>query len=316
MIIFNTSIRTKKLPDEWKHARISAIYKKGKRTAPQNYRPVSLTSVICKTLESIIRDEIINHMNENNLFSPKQFGFLFGRSTVLQLIKVLDIWTQILDQGGCIDIIYCDFMKAFDKVPHNRLLYKLQNYGISGKILGWITSFLTGRTQQVKINGATSGNAPVTSGIPQGSVLGPILFVIYINDLPEVVDKNSYVYLFADDTKVFRQIKTLYDKVILQNDIKNLLVWSSKWLLKFHPDKCVSMGVGYSPGTEDGVLCYNMNGQVLKNTECEKDLGVYFDKSLRFEHHINTIIKKANSTLGIVRKTFDHLDKKYFLSYI
>ena len=203
-------------------------------------------------------------------------------------------------------------MKVFDKVLHNRLLYKLQNYGISENILGWITSFLTNRTQQVKINGATSGNAPVTSGIPQGSVLGPILFVIYINDLPDVMDKDSYVYLFADDTKIFRQIKTLHDKVILQKDIENLLLWSKKWLLTFHPDKCVCMGVGYSSGNEEGLLCYNMNGQVLKNSSCEKDLGVYFDNSLRFEHHINTIIKKANQILGIVRKTFNRLDKDTF----
>lgn len=309
-ILFKTSINTKTLPKDWKHANVSAIHKKGNRSAPQNYRPVSLTSIICKTLEGIIRDAIIKHMNHNILFSAKQFGFLSGRSTVLQMLKVLDIWSQILDQGGCLDVIYCDFMKAFDKVPHNRLLYKLGNYGITGNTLGWINSFLIGRTQKVKINEAMSESAPVTSGIPQGSVLGPILFVIYINDLPDVVDKDSHVYLFADDTKVFRQIKSDNDRIILQKDIDNLLVWSSLWLLKFHPDKCVFMGVGYTEDNEN--TYYNMNGHSLATTQCEKDLGVYFDNALKFDHHINTIINRANRMLGIVRRTFSYLNKETF----
>ena len=201
-------------------------------------------------------------------------------------------------------------MKAFDKVPHKRLLYKLQMYGIKGDALGWITSFLSNRTQQVLVNDAKSGTAPVTSGIPQGSVLGPILFVLYINDLPEVVDKDSFVFLFADDTKVFRQIKSDEDRSVLQKDIQNLLNWSDKWLLKFHPDKCLCMGIGYSEETEN--TFYNMNGQLLSMTNCEKDLGVFFDRQLKFEHHINNLVNKANRILGIVKKTFDCMDKSTF----
>ena len=147
-------------------------------------------------------------MTDNNLFSPFQFGFISGRSTVLQLLHVLKLWTDILDQGGSLDAIYCDFMKAFDKVPHKRLIYKVEKYGIKGNIIGWIESFLSNRTQCVSVNGHKSSSAPVTSGIPQGSVLGPILFVIYINDLPEVMSDGSIAFLFADDTKIFRQIKS------------------------------------------------------------------------------------------------------------
>ena len=225
-IIFQTSIDTKTLPSEWKHANVSAIYKKDNKTLPSNYRPVSLTSVVCKVLESIIRDNIVDHMKENELFSDQQFGFISKRSTVLQLIRVLDIWSEILDQGGSFDVIYMDFMKAFDKVPHRRLVYKVEKYGIKGNVLEWIKNFLADRTQCVVINNMTSKLGNVTSGIPQGSVLGPLLFVIYINDLPEVVDKLTLVFLFADDTKLFRQIKSSADVLILQSDINKLSDWS------------------------------------------------------------------------------------------
>ena len=148
-----------------------------------------------------------------------------GRSTTLQLLHVLDIWAEVLDQGGTLDVIYCDFMKAFDKVPHRRLVHKIEKYGITGNILGWTKAFLSGRTQYVVLNDAKSKIARVTSGIPQGSVLGPLLFVIYINDMPEVVDKDRIVYLFADDTKVFRHITSQEDTIQLQSDINSLLQW-------------------------------------------------------------------------------------------
>ena len=263
---------------------------------------------VCKILESIIRDHIITHMTENNLFSPRQFGFISGRSTTLQLLHVLNIWTEILDQGGSLDIIYCDFMKAFDKVPHKRLLLKTEKYGITGNILGWIQSFLSNRTQCIKIKNSISKSAPVTSGIPQGSVLGPILFVLYINDLPEVVDSKSMIFLFADDTKIFRRIDSQADNTQLQKDIDSLIEWSNKWLLKFHPDKCVSMSMGGNNKHHE----YHMGDHTLAVSECEKDIGVYIDYQLKFDTHINTMINKANRILAITRKTFDYIDRDSF----
>ena len=203
-----------------------------------------------------MRDHIIKHMKENNLFNPKQFGFIEGRSTTLQLLHVLDIWTEILDQGGTLDVVYCDFMKVFDKVPQQRLLLKLEKYGMNGNILRWIRSFLSDITQCVTINNATSITCPVTSVIPQGSVFGLILFVIYINDLPEVVDEDSFIFLFADDTKAFRQIRNDQDWDQLQKDINNLLSWSEKCLLKFHPDKCVSMTISNKRSTPTKWILY------------------------------------------------------------
>ena len=342
-IIFNTSIRTKTLPADWKHANISAIFKKGKKTLPQNYRPVSLTCIICKIMENLIRDAIIDHMTVNNLFSPYQFGFISGRSTVLQLLHVMKIWNEILDQGGSIDAIYCDFMKAFDKVPHKRLVYKLSKYGVKGQVLDWVDSFLSGRTQCVSINGHKSSSHPVTSGIPQGSVLGPILFVIYINDLPEVINEGSIAFLFADDTKLFRQIKNSEDLLIQQQDVRNAVTWSKTWLLMFHPDKCVHLDIGENAEVSSKYheelnghpikrgICekdvdkkhknepcshkyhYDMEGTILKRSKCEKDIGVHVDDELKFESHIDKSINKAKRNMAIVRKTFSKLDKSTFL---
>ena len=343
-IIFKTSLKTKTLPNEWKHANISAIFKKGKKTLPQNYRPVSLTSVVCKIMESIVRDAVVKHMTDNNLFSQYQFGFISGRSTVLQLLHVLNIWIEILDEGGTLDAIYCDFMKAFDKVPHKRLVYKVEKYGIKGNIIGWIDSFLSDRTQCVRINDHKSSFAPVTSGIPQGSVLGPILFVIYINDLPEVMSEGSLAFLFADDTKMFRQIKTYKDLEIQQQDIKSAVEWSNIWLLRFHPDKCVHLGIGAkrdliikeNQPNLNGIplkrkicekdvdkklgeeLCnhkyhYDMDDHILKRSSVEKDIGVKIDNELKFNAHISSAVNQANRVMGITRKTFTNFNKETFL---
>ena len=154
---------------------------------------------------------------------------------------MLDLWTEIVDSGGELDVIYLDFMKAFDSVPHRRLISKLGSYGIKGEIIEWVQDFLIGRQQRVGVMGQFSRWSAVHSGIPQGSVLGPLLFVIYINDLP--VNIKSHLFMFADDTKVFRQIKNENDHKQLQEDLTEMEDWSNKWLLRFHPEKCKVMNV-------------------------------------------------------------------------
>ena len=292
---------------DWKHAKVTAIFKKGEKRKPNNYRPVSLTSIPCKIMESLVRDQIMMHMKRNNLFSNKQFGFLDGRSTVLQLLVVLDKWTKIIDEGGSIDCVYCDFKKAFDKVPHERLLRKIEGYGIRGEILGWIRAFLSDRTQQVIVNGEASQCKDVTSGIPQGSVLGPLLFVIFINDFPSQV--KSDIFLFADDTKIFRTINSIDDKDTLQNDITTMVQWADKWQLEFHPDKCVSMSINYK-GEQPRI--YKMKETILKQVHQEKDIGVIVDDQLKFESHIYEKINKANSMMGLIRRSFIHMDEDIF----
>ena len=172
-LLLNNSLEQMEVPKQWKLANITPIYKKGDKRVPGNYRPISLTSIVCKIKESLVRDHVHKYMDDNHIYSDKQFGFISGRSTVLQLLHVLDDWSRILDQGGCVDVIYFDYMKAFDKVSHQKLLHKLKWYGVPNPILGWIKSFLLNCKQRVVINGVMSKQNDVYSGVPQGSVMGP-----------------------------------------------------------------------------------------------------------------------------------------------
>ena len=211
---------------------------------PGNYRPISLTSVPGKLMERIMRDAVLQYMNNNNLFSSAQHGFIKGKSCTSQLLEFLEDVSQALDEGEDAVVIYLDFKKAFDKVPHRRLLVKLQGYGIQGKVLDWIQEFLTERKQRVVINGSESEWSDVTSGIPQGSVLGPTLFLVYINDMPDVI--NAIIKLFADDAKVYNRVKQNEQPADnhVQSSLNRGVNWANTWLMKFNFIKCHHMHIG------------------------------------------------------------------------
>ena len=246
-------------------------------------------------------------MKENSLFSPKQYGFITGCSTVLQLINVLDNWTLGLNNGNYTDVIYMDFQK-----PHKRLINKLYNYNISNELINWIEAFLTDRKQKVAVNGKESKWHNVTSGIPQGSVIGPLLFVLYINDLPELTKSDTF--LFADDIKIFRTISDKNDQGTLQDDLNTLEQWINKWLLKYHPSKCKHMTIG---NNNIGEIKYSMthNNSIysLDTTEKQNNLGVIIDTKLYFDYHINQAENKTTKMKKIIRRTFQFLDKDTFL---
>ena len=241
-ILFNKSLDVSCLPDVWKLGVVVPIHKKGDRQQASNYRPVSLTSIPRKVLESLIRDCLMSHLEDEQQLSRHQHGFRPKRSCTSQLLEALDEWSSCLEGGDPVDALYLDFRKAFDSVPHQRLLLKVESYGVSGKLKQWIASFLSGRHQQVVIRGCSSLWAPVTSGVPQGSVLEPALFIMYINDLPESV--HSSINIFADDTKLYHNVSLSSGSEQLQQDLNALVAWSDKWQLPFSETKCKTLHIG------------------------------------------------------------------------
>ena len=241
-------------------------------------------------------------MNSNNLFAEEQHGFVPMRNCATQLLVSLEAWSKIMEESGCVDIIYTDFSKAFDSVPHLRLLRKIESYGIKGNLLKWIGSFLSNRRQRVKVAESLSKWAPVKSGVPQGSVMGPILFVLFINDMPNTLMNTCK--LFADDAKNFCNAFNS----TLQGDIDDLALWSEKWQLPFNVKKCKSLHIGRrNPRTT-----YIMNGHVLEQVEYEKDLGIIIDNELKFHVQASAAVKKANQILGLIKRTISTKKRKNY----
>ena len=251
-------------------------------------------------MESIVRDAIVSHTANNGLFVDEQHGFVPMRSCSTQLLLALESWCDILDNGGLVDVIYTDFAKAFDTVPHERLAVKMEAFGITGKILRWVKSFLHNRRQKVCIEGVESKWGAVKSGIPQGSVLGPTLFVLFINDMPEEV--TNMCKLFADDAKISSDITSSNSS--LQDDLNNLTKWADRWNLPLNTSKCKCLHIGKS----NPRMQYTMNGHLLENVNFNKDLGVIMDSELKFHIQTSSAIKKANKILGLIKKTFANLD--------
>lgn len=312
-IIFETSIKQGKLPQQWKNAIIKPIYKKGDKKKVSNYRPVSITSQICRTLEKIIRRHIMNFMCEKMLLSKYQYGFIKGRSTSSQLLNIMKEWVECFEKDLTIDCIYFDYKKAFDKVPHKRLINKIKAYNFDEKIVKWIEDYLAKRKQRVIVNNGKSEEIKMKSGIPQGSVLGPLLFLIYINDITDEITSN--IYLYADDTKLYRTIQGPEDIKTLQKDINKLEKWSTKWKLEFHPGKCTH--ITFAPGNiidqHKYTLTVNQIEHTIESKDETKDIGILVDNKLTFEDHIKTKIKQANKILGIIRRNIRYLTPEIFI---
>ena len=283
------------IPPDWKEANDTPIFKKGSKSSPGNYRPVSLTCVLCKVMESILRDAIVHHLEKHDLIRSSQHGFMGGKSTLSNLLEYLEELTKMVDEGFSVDIVYLDFAKAFDKVPHLRLIQKCEGLGIQGRILNWVGEWLSGRKQRVVLNGRCSSWGQVTSGVPQGSVLGPILFLIFINDIDIACEvTGAYIKKFADDTKCYQIVECEGDRVKFQTMLDNLSQWSSDWQMLFNTDKCHVLHIG----KKNPEFVYRWENGTLETTEEEKDVGIIISKTLKPSLQCAKAAKKANQVLG------------------
>ena len=305
--LFQKSIDSGTLPQDWTSANIAPIYKKGDRHKAENYRPVSLTSVLSKILEHIIVHSMLDHFDRNKVLSNLNHGFRSGYSCETQLAVTMDELTQNYERGDQTDIIILDFSKAFDMVPHKLLLHKLERYGIRGPLLMWLNHFLTKRSMRVVVDGEYSKDADVLSGVPQGTVLGPILFLVHINDLPECV--SSSVRLFADDYLLYRIIKSHQDHLALQNDLKSLENWATKWGMKCNASKCYVL-----PVKKKTVYMYQLDNTFLQEVSNNPYLGLNISDDLTWNYHINAMCKKASSTLGFLKRNLKMCPKETRLS--
>ena len=246
---------------------------------------------------------MLGHLERNKLLSDDQHGFTRNKSCLTNLLETLEDITSCLNNGEGVDLVFLDYRKAFDSVPHKRLIHKLSTYGFGETFTKWITDFLIGRTQTVSIRGKFSQPAVVLSGVPQGSVLGPLLFILYVNEIPEVIQGTAK--LFADDTKIF-------DKTCrrdsLQKDLDTLYLWSSKWLLKFNEFKCKVMHIGRNNPRND----YKIGDVILEKVSEERDLGVYLSDDLKPSLQCVEAAKKASSALGIIKRTFSTFEISSF----
>ncbi|CAM4590454.1 unnamed protein product [Lepidochelys kempii] len=300
--IFNESVNSGVVPYDWRIANIVPIFKKGKD--PGNYRPVSLISVVCKVLEKCLKEKVVKDIEVNGKWDKIQHGLTKGRSCQTNLISFFENVTDFLDKGNAVDLIYLDFSKAFDTVPHGELLVKLEKMGINIKMERWIRNWLKGRLQRVLLKGELSGWRDVTSGVPQGSVLGPILFNLFITDLS--TKSGSVLIKFADDTKPGCIANLEKDRDIIQEDLDDLVNWSNSNRMKFNSEKCKVMHLGINNKN----FSYKRGMHQLEVMAEEKDLGVLVDHRMTMSRQCDIAVKKANAVLGCIRRGISSRDKE------
>ena len=308
--IFNKSLHEKEFPKCWKEANVIPIYKKGDAQLCTNYRPVSLLSCTSKVFERVIFKHLYNFIITNKIISPSQSGFTPGDGTTYQLIDLYHIFSKAIDEGKEVRVVFCDISKAFDKVWHPGLLYKLSNCGIQGELLEWLSSYLTDRKQRVTLEGQASDWGVIKAGVPQGSVLGPLLFLLYINDITNVI--NNPARLFADDTSLYIIIddnNVIQSGNSLNNDLEHISQWASNWLVQFNATKTLNMTISRKLQKQNHpTLIFNDTDILQVNSH--KHLGLTMNSTLTWSEHILEICSKACKTLNIMHALKYRLSRK------
>jgi hypothetical protein len=300
--LFNLILQSGSVPVDWLSATVVPIFKKGPPAIVDNYRPISLTNSACKIFETVIKHKLMNFLLANHLISPNQHGFLARHSTCTNLLEAFDDWTRSLDAFKETVIVFIDFARAFDCVSIPKLIFKLERMGICGKILSCIKSLLSNRTQRVRVGSSLSKPRPVISGVPQGSVLGPILFLLFVNDISNFLPPNTKSKLFADDLKSYISVSDKSHGMNIPLLLEAISDWSLTWQLPLSPGKCNWMHISNHQAPCN--LSFSLSGCCLKKVDEVKDLGVLFDSKLNFSNHICSIVARAKQRIFLLKKSF------------
>ena len=304
-LMYNQLISVGVVPDEWLTAHVTPVFKKGQSGDISNYRPISLTCVPSKILERIIANRILDHLYFNGILCDAQHGFVKRRSTCTNLLESLSDWTLCIQSRHQVAIVYVDFSKAFDVVSHNKLTLRLHSYGVCGAVLLWIKNFLSNRTQQTRVDATLSDVVSLISGFVQGSGIGPVLFLTYINELASILESfGVHVKLFADDVKLYLQITNDTDVAQLQCAIDALTEWADEWQISVSINKCCLLNIGRA-------ICdtnLNINGSPLPIVESVRDLGVLVTQNLSPSLHVSNVVAKANQRAAAIYRAFTSRD--------
>lgn len=283
----------------WKFSNVIPIYKSGPRTDISNYRPVCISNNFSKIFDSMLAKIITSHVSKSII--PEQHGFCQGRSTETNLFLFTNFINNCMEDGSAVDCVYTDLKKAFDKVPVNLLLFKLKSYyNIGEPLLSCLSSYLSGRYQQVTITGHYSQPFQIHSGVGQGTHLGPVLFILFINDIYSAIKFSNFL-LFADDCKIFKRIDTYKDQCDLQSDLTSFTNWCRVNGLELNVGKCRQMK--FSRQLSPLQFAYKINDSVVESVASFKDLGVYMDPKLNFGVHIDVVVSKASKLLGFINRS-------------
>ena len=312
LIIWRRSLDENKMPWESLISIITPIHKGGDKGLPENYRPVALTSHLIKVFEKLVKEDILGHLESCNLLNESQHGFRPGRSTISQLLNFHHSIITMLQNNDRVEAIYLDFAKAFDKVNHDILRQKLEKHNITGKLLQWIMTFLTNRKQAVRVDGHLSEFVWTKSGVPQGSVIGPLLFTIMMSDINNSIE-TSELGSFADDTRVWAGISSDNDNDNLQKDLNNVYTWADKNGAPFNNTKFVHLSFGKTPSVMQPKDSSGKNIPVSTNT---KDLGITLSDSANFKEHITKIVSEGRQLAGWARRTFHNHNRNIMLTLL
>ena len=301
-MLFNRSLVESHVPGGWKLATITPIFKKGDRTDPNNYRPAALLPIISKVMECVLDDLIRQYLSERQLMSLHQHGFVRGRSCLTNLLHCHEEWGHLIENHQGVDVIFLDLSKAFDLVPYHNLLQKLQSLGFGGSLLYWIRDYLTGCSFRVKVNGTLSDPMDVTSGVPQGSILGPLLFLLFMNDLPERI--TSSCILYADDVKIWGPSD---DPVTLQQSLLTLQNWVSENGMVLNTSKCKVLPI-CTPAQNR----YYLGDELLPTSNQEKDLGSIISPDLSSSANCREMAVRASRALNLLLRSLGKFQKTSF----